>query len=186
MGKNKYSRSFEIALSAISCAVAVVLLLVGLWSDILLATGYLFAMVALMLPLSKQFYLGGGLAYLGTVILAIILGAVVRFWDLVPFIMFFGLHPLINSLQIKFNINRWLALAVKTVWFDLTLWVAYILIFGGILGGSGGNAVYDYINEHNLIYVIIFVGGTLIFFPYDYLMFKMQIAVNRLVYRIKK
>ena len=46
--KNKYSRSFEIALSAISCAVAVVLLLIGLFSGYLLASGYLFAMIALM------------------------------------------------------------------------------------------------------------------------------------------
>ena len=184
MGKNKYSRSFEIALSAISCAVAVVLLLVGLWSDILLASGYLFAMVALMVPLSKQFYRGGALAYLGTVILAIILGAVARFWDLVPFIMFFGLHPLINSLQVKFNINRWIALAVKTVWFDFTLWVAYLLIFGGVLGGAEGGAFYDFVNK--FIYLFIFVGGTVILFPYDYLMFKMQITVNKLVFRIRK
>ena len=75
MGKRKYSHSFEIALSAISCAVAVVCLLVGFWSDILLASGYLFAMVALMVPLSKRFYVGGFLAYMGTVILAIIMGA---------------------------------------------------------------------------------------------------------------
>ena len=184
MGKNKYSRSFEIALSAISCAFAVAVLLVGLWSDILLGTGYVLAMVALMVPLSKQFYWGGALAYLGTVILAIVLGAVSQFWDLVPFIMFFGLHPLINSLQLKFNINRWIALAVKTVWFDFTLWVAYILVFGGVLGGTHGGAFYDFVNKY--IYLFVFVGGSLVFFPYDYLMFKMQIAVNKLVYRIKK
>ena len=184
MGNNKYSRSFVIALSAFSVAVAVVVLLVGVWSDIMLSTGYLFAMIALMVPLSKQFYRGGALAYFGTVILAIVLGAAARFWDLVPFIMFFGLHPLINSLQLKFNINKWIALAVKTVWFDFTLWVAYILIFGGVLGGTEGNAFYDFVNRY--IYLFIFVGGTLIFFPYDYLMFKMQIAVNKLVYRIRK
>ena len=115
MGKNKYSRSFEIALSAISCAVSVVMLLVGFLSDILLSSGYLFSTVALMVPLSKQFYRGGALAYLGTVILAIVMGAAAKFWDLVPFIMFFGLHPLLNALQLKFNVNKWLALAVKTV-----------------------------------------------------------------------
>lgn len=181
----KYSHSFEIALSAISCAVAVVLLLVGFWSNILLASGYLFAMVALMVPLSKQFYKGGVLAYLGTVILAIVMGAAARFWDLVPFIMFFGLHPLINSLQVKFGINKWIALAVKTVWFDFTLWVAYILIFGGILGGDmSDNAVYEFIN--NYIYYFIFIGGTVIFFPYDYVVYKMQNAVDKLVYRIRK
>ena len=185
MGKNKYSRSFEIALSAISCAVSVVMLLVGFWSDILLASGYLFSTVALMVPLSKQFYRGGALAYLGTVILAIVMGAAAKFWDLVPFIMFFGLHPLLNALQLKFNVNKWLALAVKTVLFDFTLWVAYILIFGGVLGGSqSDNAFYEFINRY--IYWFIFVGGTLIFFPYDYLIFKMQGTVNKLVYRIKK
>ena len=184
MGNNKYSRSFEIALSAISCSVAVIVLLVGFWSDILLASGYLFAMVALMVPLSKQFYRGGALAYVGTVILAIIMGAVARFWDLVPFIMFFGLHPLINSLQIKFNINRWIALAVKAVWFDFTLWVAYLLIFGGILGGAEGGVFYDFVNRY--IYWFIFVGGTLVFLPYDYLVFKTQITVNKLVFRIRK
>ena len=184
MGKNKYSRSFEIALSAISCAVAVVLLLVGLWSNILLASGYLFAMLALMVPLSKQFYLGDVLAYIGTVILALILGAVQQFWDLVPFIMFFGLHPLANSLQLKFNINRWIAFAVKAVWFDLTVLVAYLLIFGGVLGGAEGSAFYEFVNRY--IYLIVFVGGTAFFYPYDYLMFKMQITVDKLVYRIKK
>ena len=184
MGKNKYSRSFEIALSAISCAVAVIVLLVGLWSNILLASGYLFAMIALMVPLSKQFYRGDVLAYIGTVILAIILGAVQQFWDLVPFIMFFGLHPLINSLQLKFNINRWIALAVKAVWFDFTLWVGYLLIFGGILGGVEGNAFYDFVNRY--IYWFIFVGGTLVFLPYDYLVFSTQITVNKLVSRIRK
>lgn len=137
-----------------------------------------------MVPLSKRFYLGGFLAYLGTVILAIVMGAAARFWDLVPFIMFFGLHPLINCLQVRFNINKWLALVVKAVWFDFTLWVAYILIFGGVIGGSAGNAVYDFIN--NYIYYFIFIGGTLIFYPYDYLMYKAQSAVDKLVYRIRK
>ncbi len=185
MGKRKYTRSFEIALSAISCAVAVIFLLLGFWSDVLLATGYLFGMTALMIPLSKQFYTGGFLAYAGTVILAIVMGAAARFWDLAPFIMFIGLHPLINALQLRFKINKWLALAVKAVWFDFTLWVAYLLIFGGILGGSNAdNAFYEFLNKY--IYYFIFIGGTLIFFPYDYLVFKMQSTVNKLVYRIRK
>lgn len=185
MGKRKYTKSFEIALSAISCAVAVICLLLGFWSDILLATGYLFGIVALMVPLSKQFYIGGALAYAGTVILAIILGAVGQWWRLVPFIMFLGLHPLINSLQVRFNINKWIALVVKTIWFDFTLWVAYILVFGGVLGGANAdNAFYEFLNKY--IYYFIFIGGTLVFFPYDYLIFKIQGTVDKLIYRIKK
>jgi hypothetical protein len=185
LSKQKYSKSFEIALSAISCAVAVICLLLGFFSDVLLASGYLFGVIALMLPLSKQFYKGDVLAYIGTVILALILGAVVRFWDIVPFIMFFGLHPLINSLQIKFKINRWLAYAIKAIWFDFTLWVAYILVFNGIVGGAQAELeIYQFINRYILYF--IFIGGSIFFLAYDYLIFKCQVVVNMLVYRIRK
>lgn len=185
MGKRRYSKSFELALSAIACAAAVIFLSLGFWSGVLLGTGYVLGIAALMLPLAKQFYFGGFFAYLGTVILTVVMGAAVRFWDLVPFIMFFGLHPLINALQLKFNVNKWLALAVKAVWFDFTLWVAYALIFGGVLGGARADtAVYAFVNRY--VYWFIFLGGTVVFVAYDYLIFSLQIAVNKLVYRIKK
>ena len=138
-----------------------------------------------MVPLSKQFYKGAFLAYLGTVILAIVMGAAARFWDLVPFIMFFGLHPLANSLQLKFNINRWIAFFVKAAWFDFTLWVGYVLIFNGVVGGAyAESGFFKFLNDY--IWLFIIAGGTLIFFPYDYLIFKCQITVNKLVYRIRK
>jgi len=185
MSGGKYSRSFELALSAISCAVAVIFLLLGFWSDVLLGTGYLMGVIALMVPLSKQFFRGEILAYAGTVILTFILGAAARFWDLVPFIMFFGLHPLVNALQVRFKINKWIALVVKAIWFDFTLWVAYILIFNGVVGGSyADGAFFEFVNKYVLLF--IFIGGSLIFIAYDYLIFKCQIAVNKLVYRIRK
>lgn len=183
--RRKYSRSFQIALSAISCAIAVVFLTLGLLSNVLVATGYLIAQVALMVPLSKQFYLGDFLAYLGTVLLAVIFGAVAQFWNLVPFIMFFGLHPLANSFQLKYRVNRWVALVVKMVWFDVTLYVMYLLVFGGVLGASAGeSAFFDFVNEY--IWLFIIVLGSLFLWLYDYIMFKVQIWINMLVYRIKK
>lgn len=185
MGKNNHSESFEIALSAISCAAAVAFLLMGILSGILLATGYFIGIIAMMLPLSKQFFKGGFLAYAATCILTLILGAAAKGWDLVPFIMFFGLHPLLNALQIRFNINRWLAYAVKAVWFDATLAVGYLIVFGGVLGGNLlPSGIYDFIN--NYIYILIFTVGTVAFLIYDILIFKCQILVNCIVYRIKK
>jgi hypothetical protein len=183
MSKKKNFKSFEITLSAVSCALAVVFLYAGTFNSYMLATGYLMAEIMLMLPLSKQFYSGDALAYVGTCILTLILGAVGRIWVLVPFIMFFGLHPLVNALQLRFKINRWLALVVKAIWFDLTLWVAYILVFGSSIGNPSSQ-IYELVN--NYILLIIFVGGSLIFWLYDYLMFKCQMIVNAFVYRIKK
>lgn len=184
MSKNKNSKTFEIALSGISCAVAAGALSLGILSGWLLATGYLIGIIALMLPLSKQFFRGDFLAYLGTVILAVVLGAAVKFWDLVPFAMFFGLHPLANALQIRFKINRWLALAIKAVWFDCTLIAGYFLIY--VVGGASLPESVEAIITGWRLYVIIFTAGSALFFIYDYLIFKCQILVNKLVFRIKK
>lgn len=180
---NKPRKSFEITLSAISCAVAVIFLYLGTFNTYVLATCYIAAQIALMLPLSKCFYAGDGLAYLGTCILTILLGAIGKVWVLVPFIMFFGLHPLVNALQLRFKINRWIALVIKAVWFDFTLWVMYILVFGSSIGNPDSE-IYRVINDYILAF--IFVGGSLLFFVYDYLMFKCQMAVNAFVYRIRK
>ena len=185
MGKKRNSGTFEIALSGITCAVASGALALGILSGYLTATGYLISVVALMVPLSKQFYKGGFFAYLGTCILAVVLGACVQFWDLVPFAIFFGLHPLVNALQLKYNINKWLSFAVKALWFDGMLIVAYFLVFGGILGGSVmPEEFYNVLNDY--IYLFIFTLGTAFFFVYDHFIFKMQKLVNYTVQRIIK
>lgn len=183
MSKRKNNKSFEITLSAVSCSLAVISLYIGTLNRYLLASGYLIAELCLMLPLSKQFYVGDGLAYLGTCILTILLGAIGQVWLLVPFIMFFGLHPLVNALQVRFKINKWLALAVKAVWFDFTLWVMYVLVFGSSIGDPEIE-IYRIINDYVLLF--IFIGGSLLFAVYDYAVFRCQKMVDALVYRIKK
>ena len=187
MGRQKYTKSFEIALSAISCAVAVGVLSLGIVGagGYFLGLWYLIAILALMVPLSKQFYLGGFLAYLGTCILTVVLGAAARFWDLLPFIMFFGLHPLANSLQIRFKINRWLAFAIKAVWFTGTLFAGYFMMVYGFIGSTILNTpLYQAVK--NYIYILIPAVGAVGFLIYDYLIFKCQIMINALIYRIKK
>ena len=81
MSKKRNSKSFEIALSAISCALAVIFLLMGTLNHFLfLASGYILAQISLMIPLSKQFYAGDALAYIGTCILAVLQGAMGEAW----------------------------------------------------------------------------------------------------------
>ena len=183
MGKDKRSQSFEIALSGISCAVAVAFLSLGILSEWLKATGYFIGIIAMMLPLSKQFFKGAFLAYASTCILTLILGVAAKFWDLVPFIMFFGLHPIINALQIRFKVNRWLALAIKAVWFDCTLIAGYYLIY--VIGGASlPDSIAEVVSKY--LFLLAFTAGSAIFFVYDYLIFKCQILVNATVYRIRK
>lgn len=164
----------EIALSALACAIATIFLTVGIYSAILLFTGYLFACIALMLPLAKQSYRGYVLAYLATCVLALIFN-VASFIDLLPFIMFFGLHPIVNELQLKIKINRWLACGLKALWFDFTMYVIWKFVFAM-------TTTVVFVDQY--IFYIILIFGTTMFVGYDYLMYKWRFAVNTLVKRI--
>ena len=168
--------AYEIALSALACAIATIFLTIGVYSEILLFTGYLFACIALMLPLAKQCYTGYALAYISTCILSLIFN-VARFFDLLPFILFFGLHPLVNELQLKSKINRWLACVLKALWFDGAMYVVWRFVFGM----TSTIAVID-----QYIIPIILIGGTIFFVAYDYCMYKWRFAVNNVVKRITK
>ena len=59
MKNGKRFNSFEIALSGISCAVAVAFLALGILSGWLTATGYFVGILSMMVPLTKQFFKGG-------------------------------------------------------------------------------------------------------------------------------
>lgn len=185
MPKNRNFKSFEIALSGISCAFAVIFLSLGILSGWLLATGYFFGVLAVMIPLSKDFLKGSLFTYAAAVILTLIMGAAAKFWDIVPFAMFFGLHPIVNALVKKKKIIFWIALPLKALWFDAALIVGYYLVFDGIIGGSLlPQSVYDFI--HDYFFLLVFTVGTVIGLIYDFLVMRCQVAVNLLVARIKK
>ena len=168
--------SYEIALSALSCALATVFLTVGVYTDVLLLTAYLLASIALMLPLSKRSWWGYVLAYLATCILTTIFTSW-KFWDVLPFIAFFGLHPLANELQIKHKINKWLAFGIKAVWFDGAAYLIWRFIFEMTTN-------IHFLDKYMLW--IILVAGTAFFLLYDYVAFKWRGIINRLVQRISK
>jgi hypothetical protein len=165
--------SYEIALAALACAVATIMLTIGVYSGVLLFTGYLFSCIALMLPLAKKSYRGYFLAYLATVALCLIFN-ISRFFDILPFIMFFGLHPLVNELQLKTRINRWVAFVVKAAWFDVTMYLVWRLVFGMTTN-------FEFVDKYFL--PIILIGGTAFFFLYDYMMYRGRYTVNSVVER---
>ena len=109
----------EVALAGISTAIATLFLAVGNITSILLFIGYMVASIALALPLAKGSYIGYALAYAATLLLTVlIIGTAGYLIDLLPFILFFGLHPLLNDLQEKWKVRKWLAFLIKCAWFD--------------------------------------------------------------------
>ncbi len=168
--------SYEIVLSALSCALATIVLVAGAYSEVLMATGYLLGGVAMMLPLAKKSFRGAALAYLATCALAFIFGAA-KFLDLLPFVMFFGLHPIVNELQLKIKINRWVACGVKAAWFDCTVYILWKFVFVIATG-------YSFLDEY--ILPVILTAGTVFFIFYDYAMYRWRAWVNRIVERVAK
>ncbi len=169
----KYSR--VIAISALSCALALILLVFGSFVEVFDLSCLFMASLALMLPLAKDYKLGGFLCYLATTILGFLLTGF-RFQVMIPFAVFFGLHPIANYFQFKLKINRYLGVAVKAVWFVATLYVMYFLTNMFV-------SVHPIVEK--FIHYFLTIGGALFFVVYDYLMVKFQIAINVIVKRLK-
>lgn len=169
----KYSK--VVALSAMSCALAVILLTMGAYIEVLDLSCLFLASLALMMPLAKDYKLGGFLAYLATVLLSFLLTGM-RIQVVLPFATFFGLHPLINYLQKKLKVNVILATVIKTVWFVATLYIMYF-------------ATKMFVAPHPLIekyiHYVLIIGGTAIFFVYDWMMVRFQTSINHIVRRLK-
>ena len=91
--------------------------------------------------------------------------------------MFFGLHPLVNELQLKIKINRWVACAIKAVWFDLTMYLTWRFLFGM-------TTEVAFVDEW--IVPLILVFGTAFFVFYDYLTYRCRAIVNTTVARLRK
>ena len=179
------SRSFQIALSGIACAVVALALTLACYVDFLMAAGYLLAVFALMVPLSKQFIWGEVLAFIGGVLLAFLFGGLAFIMNLLPFIVFFGLHPLANHLQRRFVKHKLVHLPVfllKAAWFDGAILLIWFTL-GGVLGFEGASW-YSLVSRY--LYLVVFVGGTLVFFVYDILIFFCQVSVDKIVARIRR
>lgn len=169
----KYSK--VIALSAITTAFCTILLVFGAIVEVFDLSCLFMASLVIMIPLTKGYKLGAFLSYLASVLLGFILTGA-RFQILIPFTMFFGLHPIVNYLQKQFKINKILATALKAVWFVATLFITYYF-------------TKMFIVEHEIIekYInwVILIGGTIVFLIYDPLMDKFQESLVKIVARLK-
>lgn len=174
-------KSFQIALAAVSCALATIFMSLGINVPAFLLVGYVFGSLALMLPLAKDFRLGGFLAYAAVCLLCLLFGGIVKFYLLFPFLTFFGLHPLANYFQRKYKINRWVAFAVKAAWFDAMLCCTVLLLFKM---STEFSLPYEWM--YDWIYLIAVVGGTALFFLYDWVMLRCQKTVDFYVAKIER
>ncbi len=175
---------FGLALSALACAAATAALTIGCYFDVFLGAGYVIAVFALMVPLSKECYFTDMLAAFAASILAALFGAGGVPFAILPFAAFFGLHPLLNALERKYVKRRGLRVLTffpKAVWFDLALLVAWFAL-GETFGVTGAVWWYSFVAKY--LYLVVFLGGTAAFAVYDILIKLCQRSVDRLIKRI--
>lgn len=164
--------AYEIALSAVAAAMATIFLSIGTLSSVMLFTGYLLASLCLCLPLARQSYVGFFFAYLTCCFLTLLFGGFAFFFRLLPFILFFGLHPLFNEIQLAKKIHKVVAFLIKAVWFDGALILTWWLLFDKTLGIA-------FVDQYFI--PLAFIVGTLLFFLYDLMHFECRKQVDRVL-----
>lgn len=161
-------RSHMIALSGISCALALVSVVGSMFVEFMTLTFSVLAAVFVSLPFTQKYWVGGIISYIATSIFAFLIGNI----NSLPFILFFGayaviqwgieqkLYPILKNKIIRFSIGYLLKIAyfeviIAIFWFLLNSLIPTLTIFGKTI---------------KLTYLIISLAGIPIFLLYDTMM----------------
>ena len=169
----KYSK--VIALSAISCALAIILLVTGAYIEVLDLSCLFMASLMVMIPLAKDTLKGAILCYISVFLLSFIF-TFGHFEVSIAYGLFFGLHPIVNYLQVTKFKKTWLITILKTVWFLIVAFLMFYLLKMFIVEN-------ELINK--FLPLIILFGGSILFIIYDYIMIRFQRNLNVIIKRLK-
>ncbi len=164
-----------IALSSLCTAFVSVLLTVGAYFPSLSYSCIFLASVVILLPLSKNTYKGAVLTVIASTLLSFLVASF-SFETALPFVLFFGFHPIVNKVFKEKKLNKFLAYFIKDVWFVGAMLLCYLLTDMFITD----NEVF----EKYMVYIIIF-GGSFLFIVYDYMMSYFQKAMDVISKRLK-
>ena len=174
-------RSKVIALSAVCSAFAILCLTLGAVIEIFDYSAIFMASMCSMIPLAKGSKLGGFMTYLATLLLSCIFFVGVRPDLVLTYGIFFGLHPTVNYLFKEKKINKILSLVLKIVWFVLSIILIYTLFSGFLFEES----LLTNPTFQKYAYLILAVGGAILFVVYDLVMMHFQKALDKMIEKLK-
>lgn len=125
--------SYSIALSGMSCALATIFLVIAIFIPVAKIAMYSIAGLCVSLPLTKNLWASGILAYVVSCIIGFIVGNI----NAIPYIVFFGAYAIILPLlDVKFykwnKIPLWLCITIiaiiKTGYYLLAFYLAFTLM----------------------------------------------------------
>ena len=165
-----------IALSAIATAFSIIFMTLGAIVPALDYSGIFMASICVMLPLSKKSVKAALLTYGATLILAALLvGATTSRWEIVI------IYPTVSYIMKEKNFNKIIGILLKTIWFVGVLIFIYFFFTEFLFEESFLNK--EWVKKY--IYLILIVGGGVIFVVYDFLMDRLQRSADAIVNRLK-
>ena len=174
-------QSRVVALSAICSAFAIIFLTMGAFIPIFDYSSIFMASMCTMLPLAKKSWKGGILTYLATVALSFIFFFGTNPAMVITFAIFFGAHPTVSFLFKQRSFNKILATLIKAVWFVGSLLLVYTLFSSFLFEDSIlNNPIFQ-----KYAYLLLTVGGALLFVVYDLIMEHFQTAIDRTIEKLK-
>ncbi|MBR2384424.1 MAG: hypothetical protein IKA99_02320 [Clostridia bacterium] len=174
-------QSKVIALSAICSAFAIIFLTLGAFIPIFDYSAIFMASMCTTLPLAKKSWKGGLMTYLATVALSFIFFFGTNPAMVVTYALFFGAHPTVNYLLNNKKINKILATVIKTIWFVGSLMLIFTLFSSFLFEDS----ILSNQTFQKYSYLILAVGGAVLFIVYDIIMIHFQTAIDKTIEKLK-
>lgn len=159
--------SQKIALSAMGGALSTVFLLLSIYVPPMQASFLIFSSVAIMLPLHKDCYVGGILAYIISSGLALLTGQIAA---IIGYITVFGIYPVLNRLLSKKLLKNKqiykyvISYIIKVLYINIAFTITYFVL----------KAVAPDLLQIKVAIPVLFILGNVVFIVYDFIMLYMQ------------
>lgn len=163
----------RVALAGVASALGTTFLLMSVYVPILDMSCMILASLSMLLPIIKNDYVGAGLCYLSTALLAFLLTG--NIFGILPFAIFFGIHPIIVSLLIKLRVPIPIALIVKLIFANIAIFLAWKFL---------GLAINW--KDIPIPYYVLAIGGSMVFLIYDWFIIRMKEFLNYYLSRIDR
>lgn len=148
----------EVAYAAVASALSAAFLAVGFYLQLAEFLWYFLATMMIMIPLTRGYIRGALFAYAVSSLLGLLLCAF-QFYFILPYVVFMGLHPVVNAFMDKQHFNVWVGHLIKAVWFDAAVYliIRFTQLFLFIDLRAGGWTL-----------AIVLGVSTLVYFFYDF------------------
>ncbi len=163
-----------IALSAVSTALGVIFLVIGAYFQTFDLSALFMSAIAIMLPLSKNSVKGALFTYFATALLSFCF-ALSRFYVPLLYVLFFGIHPIINYIQLNSKKKLWYLYILKCVWF---IGVMFLMYYSFTL------FVVEVEFVKRFIPIILILVGAITYIAYDFVMIRFQKMSFNLIKRL--